>query len=508
MRYLNSSLIAVALTLCVRAESSQETRVLRSKISDQTQVALTVYSNGRTMVRDRRKMNFEKGLSQLEIQDVSGQMRAETARFRSLGSAGDIRVLEQNLEADLISPQKLLEKFAGKKVSVIRTHPTNGSETVEAAEVVAVQNGVVLRLNDRIETGIPGRLSFPNLPEGLRSEPTLSLLVESKKRGEQDVELNYMSDGISWKADYIAELNAEENKTHLTGLVTLTNQSGTSFRDAQVQLMGGDIQTVDRGYTKSRRAYTMDMAMSAPASVEEASSASADSFFEYHLYSLPRSMSVLSNQTKQVTLLQSPEVLSRKELVFTSSGHNYFSSVQDFTDGSDSDNDNEPDSADLGVPVGGGVFLVIENNKDSKIGIPLPAGTMRVYKKDKDGVSQFIGEDKIRHTPEGERVRARLGKSFDVSARRKLVSFKNLPSVGWMKKTVRQGETGIRVTFRNAKNSSQKVIYREVIAGEWKIVSESQDHKKLSQDTAEWQLTVPAKGQLTLNFRVQVALRR
>jgi hypothetical protein len=217
---------------------------------------------------------------------------------------------------------------------------------------------------------------------------------------------------------------------------------------------------------------------------------------------------VLSNQTKQITLLQSPEVESRKELVFTSSGHNYFAAAQEFSDISDEDGDSKPDSAELGVPVAGGVFLVFENDKDSKIGVPLPEGIVRVYKKDKNGASQFIGEDKVKHTPEGERVRVSLGRSFDVSARRKMIAFKNLPSVGWMKKTVRQTESGLRITFKNAKSTAQKLSYREVLSGEWKIVSESQKHKKLSQDTAEWQINVPAQGQATLEFRVQAALRR
>ncbi|NBW81749.1 DUF4139 domain-containing protein, partial [bacterium] len=435
---------------------------------------------------------------------------SETAQFKAVSSSSELIVLEQNLEFDLLSPAKMLEKYLGKSVSIIRTHPTNGSETSESAEVLAVANGVVLKTKDRIETGVPGRLSFSEVPANLRAEPTLSLLVESKKRGEREVELNYLSDGITWKADYIAELNSDEDSTQLTGLVTLTNQSGTSFRNAQLQLMGGDIQTVDRGPYRTKamsRSAEMPMAYMAEADAASANM-SSDAFFEYHLYTLPRSTSVMSNQTKQVTMLQAADVDSRKELVFTSAGQNYYNDPSGSFSEEGAEVEASPDDAELGAPVGGGVFLVFENDKKSRLGMPMPAGTVRVYKKDKNNMSQFLGEDAIRHIPEGERVRVRLGSSFDVTARRKRTSFKNVPVTGGLKKVVRSTESGVRVTFKNAKNSAQKVIYREVIPGEWKILSSNTEYKKVSKDNVEWQISVPAKGKLSLDYKVQVSLSR
>ena len=266
--------------------AAQEDKVLRSQLKDQTAVSQTVYANGRTMIRDRRKINFEKGQMTLELQDVSAQMRSETAQFRNISSPGDINVLEQNLEFDLLSPQKLLEKYLGKSVSVIRSHPTNGSDASEPAEVLSVQDGVVLKMKGRIETGMPGRISFSELPANLRSQPTLSLLVDSKKRGEQEVELNYLSDGLTWRADYIADLNSEENKINLTGLVTLTNESGTTFKNAQLQLMGGDIQTVEGGPRRLKKAQQNVMAFAVTPEADTASSRmQSEAFFEYHLYS-------------------------------------------------------------------------------------------------------------------------------------------------------------------------------------------------------------------------------
>jgi hypothetical protein len=491
------------------AASAQDQTVVRSRAADQTKLSLTVYSNGRAMIRDNRKINFDKGRIVLEFQDVSAQMRSETAQFKAVSASSEITVLEQNLEFDLLSPSKMLEKYLGKSVSIIRTHPTNGSETSESAEVLAVANGVVLKTKDRIETGIPGRLSFSEVPANLRAEPTLSLLIDSKKRGEREVELNYLSDGITWKADYIAELNSDEDSTQLTGLVTLTNQSGTSFRNAQLQLMGGDVQTVDRGaYRGKALSRSAEMPMAYMAEADSSANLSSDAFFEYHLYTLPRTTSVMSNQTKQVSMLQSADVASRKELVFTSSGQNYYNDPSGSFSEEGAEVEASPDDAELGAPVGGGVFLVFENDKQSRLGMPMPAGTVRVYKKDKNNLSQFLGEDVIRHIPEGERVRVRLGSSFDVTARRKRTSFKNVPVTGGLKKVVRSTESGVRVTFKNAKNVSQKVTYREVIPGEWKIISSNAEYKKVSKDNAEWQISVPAKGKASLDYKVQVTLSR
>lgn len=495
--------------LFVSAAGAQEPRPMQSRIVDQTQVSLTVYSNGRSMVRDRRKMSFEKGRILLEVQDVSAQMRSETAQFKSLSGADDLTVLEQNLEYDLLSPQKMLEKYLGKTVSVIRTHPTTGAESTEAAEVLAVQNGVVLKMKDRVETGIPGRISFSEVPATLRAQPTLSLLIDSKKRGEQEVELNYQTGGISWKADYSAELNQDEKSTYLTGLVTLTNQSGTSFRNAQLQLMAGDVQTVDQpSYRNAMALRSMEMPLAEMGAAADSVAIGSDAFFEYHLYTLPRSTSVMTGQSKQVTLLQAPDVKSKKELVFTTAGQDYFTAGEDFFPEDNSNGDGSPDDADLGTPINGGVFLIFENDKEAKLGMPLPSGIVRVYKKDKSGLSQFLGEDTIRHTPEGERVRVKLGRSFDVTGRRKRTSFKSVVPGAPMKKMIRVSETGVRVTFKNAKAVAQRVIYREVIPGEWKMLSSSHDYKKISKDNAEWQIAVPAKGQVSVVFRVQVALAR
>jgi hypothetical protein len=502
-------LLAFVLPAAISGLSlAEDVKTLKSQQKDQVGIALTVYSNGRSLVRDRRRIQFEKGTLNLEIQDVSAKMRAETAQFKNVKSPSDLAVLEQNFEFDLLSPATLLEKFVGKKIDVIRTHPTTGVDSAEPAEVLSVQGGTVLKVKDRIETGLPARLSFPSVPSDLRAEPTLALLVDSKRKGEQEVELNYLSDGISWKADYIADLNEDENRINLTGFVTLTNQSGTSFSNAQLQLMGGEIQTVDtaRPYLRSQENYmAMDMVAAA---APEMNQMQGEAFFEYHLYSLPRATTILSNQTKQVNLLQAADVVSKKEIIFSDVPENFYGNEEEFDFAPPSDGSAGGDDAELGTPIKGSVFLSFENDKQSRLGLPLPAGTVRVYKRDKTASSQFIGEDKIRHTPEEERVRIRLGNAFDVTARKRRVAFKNVPPPANLRKNVRVVEFSKRVTFKNAKAGTQEVIFRDTLPGEAKITNTSRPNAMLNNAVSEWTISIPSKGKAVLNYTVRAQLRR
>lgn len=495
-----------SLLFVVHIADAQNLKTVKSQLKDQIGVSMTVYSNGRALIRDRRKINLEKGQLALEIQDVSAQMRAETAQIRNVNSPYELFVHEQNLEFDLLSPRKLLEKYLGKKVTVIRTHPTNGTDTEETAEVLSVQDGPILRVKDRIETGLPARISFPELPENLRAEPTLNLIVESKKRGEQEVELNYLSDGLSWKADYIADLNADENRIQLNGFVTLTNQSGTSYRNTRLQLMAGDVQLVDNSLnpvlkTRKNLMY-LEAAPAATSAMEE------ESFFEYHLYTLPRETSILTNQTKQLSLLQSSEVAARKEIVFLGGGETFYEGSDDDFVLPPSNSADGVDQLEFGTPLKGSIYFSFENDRKSGLGVPLPAGTIRVYKRDKSLMSQFLGEDNLKHMAENERARFKLGTSFDVTARKRRISFKTMAAAQSNRKSVRTVEYSNQIVFKNAKEKEQSVVFRDVIPGEGKIIQSNRDFRVLGQGSIEWKMVVPAKGRISLEFSARTQLKR
>ncbi|HSI42790.1 MAG TPA: DUF4139 domain-containing protein [Methylotenera sp.] len=452
----------------------------RSTIADQQNVAVTIYNNNLALVKDQRKVRLTSGMQNLAIRDVSAQMRPETALLRSLSNPGSFNTLEQNFDFDLLTPEKLLEKYVGKTVSIIKTNPATGEEKTEQATVLSANNGVVLKIGNRIETGLPGRIVYDDIPANLRDRPTLVTQINNKTAAEQTVELSYLTGGLAWKADYVAELNPKEDSVDLSGWVTLTNTSGTSYNNAKLQLVAGDVNRVQENYPRpmALRKNLEMMAADAAAPMAE------ESLLEYHLYSLDRPTTIAENQTKQVALLSATGVPARKELVLRGADY-YYQSQQ----------------GDLGTKIKVGVFVEFDNKEASKLGMPLPKGIMRVYKKDAQGNAQFVGEDNIDHTPKNEVVRLKLGESFDVTADKKQTDFKVLPRPA---KGNSAFESAYEITLKNAKKEKVVVTVQEPINGDWTILSENQPHKKANSTLAVWKIEIPAEGKATLNYRVRV----
>src|SRR5712691_3143184 len=234
--------VAAALALCSSVHAA--VKELPSTLADQKSVAVTIYNENLALVKDTRTITLEPGENRLALREVSGRMRPETASLRSLSHPGTLTLVEQNFDFDLLTPAKLLEKYVGRTVRVVRTHPTTGAESVETATVLAANNGVVLRIGDRIETGLPGRIVYDGVPANLRDRPTLVTELLSARAGAQTLELSYLSGGLSWKADYVAELNGADSALDLNGWVTLTNTSGTAYPSARLQLVAGDVNSV------------------------------------------------------------------------------------------------------------------------------------------------------------------------------------------------------------------------------------------------------------------------
>jgi hypothetical protein len=469
-----SSLLLLSLGSFSLAQA--ETAII-SPQSDQTGVAVTIYNEDLALVKDSRKLKLNNGLSALSFRDVSAQIKPETALLRSLLPNTSLQVLEQNFDFDLLSPQTLLEKFVGQQVSVIKTNPTTGAETEESATVLSAQNGIVLKIGNRIETGFPGRIAYPNVPGQLRDRPTLTTQVQYKGAEQSSLELSYLTGGLNWKADYVAELSSKEDSIDLSGWVTLNNTSGTSYPNARVQLVAGDVNRV----REAIRPKTMMMRSEAMAA--DAPMPSEQGLLEYHLYTLPRTTTIAENQTKQVALLTAQHIPARKELVLTGADYYYQGQYRD---------------AEKKQKVQ--VYVEFENKESSKLGIPLPKGTMRVYKKDNDGTAQFVGEDQIDHTAKNDSVRLKLGNAFDVTADRVQTDFKNLTK----EKQTAHYESAYAITLHNAKKEAVTVTVKEPINGDWKILNASQAHEKTSAHEATWKINVPAESDVTLKYRVQV----
>jgi len=342
--------------------------------------------------------------------------------------------------------------------------------------VLSTNNGVVLKFADRIETGVPGRLAFSVVPDTLRDKPTLVISLINAKAGPQNLELSYLTGGLSWRADYVAELNADDNRLDLNGWVTLTNQSGAAYPNAKLQLVAGDLNRVRDAQPLPRSVMTM-------AAKADTAEMQQESLFEYHLYTLQRPTTLKENQTKQVALMSANQVPVKKE--FLLAGADYYYSGQ---------------HGDLGQKMKVGVFVEF-SNKGEGLGIPLPKGIIRMYKKDSQGNAQFVGEDRIDHTPKNETVRLKLGDAFDVTADRKQTDFQKLAGTS---RTNYVFESAYEIVLKNAKSEAVTVTVREPMPGDWSIVSESQAHTKAASGVAEWQVKVPAEGRTTLTYRVRV----
>ena len=454
------------------------TEELMTTLTDQKSVAVTIYNNDLALIKDLRQVNLVSSDFNLAWRDVSAQIRPETALLRSISYPGGITVAEQNFNFDLLTPQSLLNKYIGQAVTLLKINPATGAESREDAVVLAASEGVVLKMADRIETGIPGRIIFENVPNNLRDRPTLVIKGNRSDSAAQELELSYLTSGLSWKADYVAELNDADDQMDLSGWVTLTNTSGTHYSRAKLQLVAGDINRV-------QQERAVPMAMRGKAAFDAAElSMSQESLMEYHLYHLNRPTTLAENQTKQVALLNAVSVPVRKELVLT--GNDYYYASR---------------HSDLGQKLKASVFVQFDNKESVRLGMPLPKGTMRVYKRDKMSNAQFVGEDWIDHTPINETVRLKLGQSFDVTAVRKQTDFKQL-SAG--NNTINRFESAYEITLKNAKQQAVTVLVQEPIPGDWKIIEESQPHSKPASNLAVWKVEVPAEGSLILNYRVQV----
>lgn len=479
MRHRTTFLTTFVFTLAAGSAVGAE---IRSTLADQRNVAVTIYNQSLALIKEQRRVTLPAGTLELALRDVSGQIRPATVSLRSLSKGHDFDVLEQNFDFDLLTPAALLQKFVGRRVGVVRTHPATGAESIEHADVLSAANGVVLKIGDRIETGIPGRIVYDSVPDNLRDRPTLVTTLDNKRAGPQTLELGYLSGGLNWSADFVAELDETDQYMGLKGWVTLTNESGTTYQNATLQLVAGDVHQVRNNIGMLAEAETLYKAkreVRAPAAdmVEE-------SFAEYHLYTLPRSTTIKNAQTKQVSMLEADRVSVSKEFVL--SGYDFFYRNA--------------------MPNWSGAYKVasmlnFENKEKDGLGKPLPKGVFRVYKRDAQGRAQFIGEDTIDHTPKNEKVTLHLGDAFDVTAERKQTDWRKADAYG---KYSYAAESAYQITIKNAKPEPVTVTVREPIPGDWQIVKQSLPHQKFDAHTAVWNVVVPPEGATTLSYRALV----
>jgi hypothetical protein len=448
--------------------------------SQQKEVAITIYGNNLGLIKDTRRVSLARDFNQLIWLDVAKQIRPETARLHNPAHSRGFRVQELSFDLDLLTPGKLLERYIGREITVIRANPATGEERRETAVVLSANNGGVFKYADRVEIGNPhlGRLAFPAVPERLQDKPGMAISFVNPVAGEQDLELSYLTTGLSWRADYAVELNEREDHADIQGWATVTNQSGTGYPSAALQLVAGDVNQVRQSAAVPRHAM---------AKMAEATDLKQESLLEYHLYTLDRPITLAENQIRQVGLMSATRIPVKKELVLTGSDYYYSGKF-----------------ADIGQKLKPVVLLEFRN-KGEGLGIPLPAGIVRMYKKDSRGHIQFVGEDQVDHSAAGEIIRLKPGNAFDVTVERKQTDFRRLAGEGL--KDSREGstfESAFQILLRNARKEAVTVTVREPIPGDWQMAAESQAHSRVSSSMAEWKVIVPAGGHNALNYRVRV----
>ena len=377
-----AAMAAMAVNLSAETIVTQE---------DTKSLSVAIYNHGTGLVKDTRAVPLTQGVNTISFAGISAKIQPETA----LISGNGISVMEQNFNFDLLSRNSLLKKFVGKEIQVIKTNPATGAETTETAKVLSVEKGTILKIGNRIETDYSGRLIFPNVPKNLREKPTLTMDINSKSAGKQNLQLTYMTSGLSWSADYVAKLNKTEDRIDLNGWVTLTNTSGADYENADLQFIAGNVNRVRNEYG---RPMMLRAAAGAAMDYVEEQSMEEEALMDYHLYSLGRKSSILSNQTKQLALLSAYNVPAKKEYRFDNLVNAYGYGSKSFKNRSAE------------------VKLIFTNDKKSNMGLPIPAGTIRVYKADSKERVFFVGEDNVGHTPEDEKIKLKLGDAFDVTA--------------------------------------------------------------------------------------------
>ena len=422
-------------------------------------VSLTIYNSNLALVQDSRLLDIVAGRQKLEFKNVSAQIRPETVAL----SAKDLAVVEQNFDYDLLTPAKMMEKAVGKQIKIIRTNPATGHETPETATVLSVNDGVVLKIGDRIEVlrddGIPTRVVFSSIPENLRANPTLSVTVQAANAGARNVTLSYLTTGLNWKADYVALFDESRGAMTLQGWITLGNQSGVSYKNAKTQLVAGAVEG-DNDYSYSRPQN---------ATRHAGKQAAGDKgMADYLVYDLPERLTVAENQTKQVSFLDLAGVKTQKVYEYRAG---WFSS------------DQNPNHAAV-------VLNFVNQNR------ALPKGTIRVYMRDAVGEAKFLGENGIDHSPAGSEVAVQIGEAFDVTGQGTLVSSELTSN---RKKT----RYAMSYTFRNAKPVPVTVEFRQ--GGLWHdpdVEHESLKSRRIDAETLGWSVPVAAGGETVLTFTV------
>jgi hypothetical protein len=446
-------------------------------VDDQIDLAVTVYNSELALVRDTRNLRIGQGVADLHFMDIAATVNPASVHFRSLTDPSKVNVVEQNYEYDLLEPDKLLRKYVGRDVTLVRRRAgtTGAADEEVTAHLLSYNNAPVWRINGEIVTGLQAdHIRFPELPGNLYSRPTLIWTLDNRGGTQHRVEASYLAGKLSWNADYVLTVTRDEKSADLDGWVTVNNGSGTAFRNARLQLVAGELNRLRPVFAK---AVSEDYLQRAE--VAAAPAMSQETFSDYHLYTLERKTSINNNETKQVSMLTATAFPVQKRYVVVGQPYYYR---------------NPRPGAPLKEPVQ--VLYELKNEAKSGLGMPLPAGAVRVYQADSRGGVQFAGEDRIAHTPKDETVTLKIGNAFDVTCERKQTDFQRIASNVY--------EFEYEITLRNHRMVPVSVDLDEPIGGTWRMMRASHDWTKTSAWSAQFKVPVGVDATVVVKYRVRV----
>jgi hypothetical protein len=453
MRFVATACVpAMVFGLAIAAPGSAQDAPAGNAQGD---VAVTIYNNGQSLVQDDRQLGVTRGRNRIEFPDVSARIRPETVTLSGPG----LTIVEQNFDFDLLTPDKLMDKAVGQTISLVRTNPATGAERTERAKVLAANGGIVLQIGDRIEVlrddGLPVRAVFDRLPPNLRARPTLSVTVDAADAATVPARLSYLTPNLGWTADYVALFDAAKGAMDIQGWVTLTNSTGTTFANARTLLVAGN---PGGGGGFRRLSGAMDSAGT--------ESNDRERLGDYYLYPLAERTTIANAQQKQVSFLDVKGAPARSTYEYV---NRWLGSSTD--------------------PVSTASVLRFSTSRQGGLGDQLPAGTIRVYMRDARGDPQFIGENRIDHTPMGSSMSLRTGDAFDVKVLPTVMARTRMSSSRW--------QTKMRYTVSNARPEAVTVLLaQDGLYGDVRTIDESLKGERVSADRIEWAVPVPANGKV------------
>ena len=488
-------LVFVATMLILAASLHAQPKTLTT--GERTSVDLTIYNQNLSLIREERTFHLSKGITSVVVPDIPATIDGTSVHFVSLTDASAVKVLEQNYQFDLVNQGKLMEKYLGKQIEFIRLDEATKKEYTVSGKLlatgfptnygnVAYSGGMIAEINGKIEVNPSGRVVLPALPEGLILKPQLEWMISNTKEGNHKTELSYLAGQLSWLCNYVAVLDENDATLDLTGWVTLTNNSGTTFTNAGLKLVAGDVNIVQDRFRDDMR-----MAKGIVAAESTEPQFKQSDLFEYKLYALQRKTDLANNETKQIELTSGRNVSSKKVFIYDGLAdqwrywrNNYSYRAQ----GSFGQQSNSKV----------GVFVTFKNDEKSGLGIALPKGKVRVYKRDDDGKEQFIGEDEIDHTPKDEELKLYLGNAFDIVGERVQKDFKSFANGRVVEET-------IEIKLRNHKNESAEVqLYEHPWRwSQWEIVKSNVEMEKVDQSTIRFPVKVAKDGEKVVSYTIR-----